>query len=170
MYPWCIHIILPGLPLWQIEPGQLRRWFSGCRLSPEKWGVTLDSSSCQAVIGIIRDLPYPSISMSHYYPNAGKASWVGAGRRAHFALSPCLKVVIIRRCHCCFWQVLLNFNRTPELTQHKTPSGKIGYYVWKLGIFSETELLPVAKVARCLIHFDGTWYDICDIHAHHQAS
>ena len=30
------------------------------------------------------------------------------------------------------WQVLLNFNRTPELTQHKTPSGKIGYYVWHL--------------------------------------
>jgi len=27
--------------------------------------------------------------------------------------------------------VLLTFNRTPELTQHKTPSGKIGYYVWK---------------------------------------
>jgi len=26
---------------------------------------------------------------------------------------------------------LLTFNRTPELTQHKTPSGKIGYYVWK---------------------------------------
>jgi len=26
---------------------------------------------------------------------------------------------------------LLSFNRTPELTQHKTPSGKIGYYVWK---------------------------------------
>jgi len=26
---------------------------------------------------------------------------------------------------------LLKFNRTPELTQHKTPTGKIGYYVWK---------------------------------------
>jgi len=26
---------------------------------------------------------------------------------------------------------LLTFNRTPELTQHKTPTGKIGYYVWK---------------------------------------
>jgi len=26
---------------------------------------------------------------------------------------------------------LLTFNRTPELTQHKTPSGKVGYYVWK---------------------------------------
>jgi len=26
---------------------------------------------------------------------------------------------------------LLKFNRTPDLTLHKTPSGKIGYYVWK---------------------------------------
>lgn len=68
--------------------------------------------------------------------------------------------IMICHCHCCYWQVLLNFNRTPELTQHKTPSGKIGYYVWKLGNSPKTELLPVAKVARFLVHFDGTWYVI----------
>jgi len=33
---------------------------------------------------------------------------------------------------------LLTFNRTPELTQHKTPSGKIGYYVWKPYVILET--------------------------------
>ena len=68
--------------------------------------------------------------------------------------------IMICHCHCCYWQVLLNFNRTPELTQHKTPSGKIGYYVWKLGNSPKTELLPVAKVARFLVYFDGTWYVI----------
>jgi len=33
---------------------------------------------------------------------------------------------------------LLTFNRTPELTQHKTPSGKIGYYVWKAYVVLKT--------------------------------
>lgn len=38
--------------------------------------------------------------------------------------------------------MLLNFNRTPELTQHKTPSGKIGYYVWKPYVILRTLLDP----------------------------
>lgn len=33
---------------------------------------------------------------------------------------------------------LLTFNRTPELTQHKTPTGKIGYYVWKAYVVLRT--------------------------------
>lgn len=33
---------------------------------------------------------------------------------------------------------LLTFNRTPELTQHKTPTGKIGYYVWKAYVVLKT--------------------------------
>lgn len=33
---------------------------------------------------------------------------------------------------------LLTFNRTPELTQYKTPSGKIGYYVWKAYVLLRT--------------------------------
>ena len=37
---------------------------------------------------------------------------------------------------------LLTFNRTPELTQHKTPSGKIGYYVWKPYVVLQTVLDP----------------------------
>ncbi|CAJ1453919.1 unnamed protein product [Effrenium voratum] len=39
-------------------------------------------------------------------------------------------------------EVLLNFNRTPELTKHKTPSGKIGYYVWKPYVLLQTLLDP----------------------------
>eukprot|EP00439_Symbiodinium_sp_Y106_P066351 s1418_g10.t2 len=39
-------------------------------------------------------------------------------------------------------EVLLNFNRTPELTQHKTPSGKVGYYVWKPYVVLRTLLDP----------------------------
>merc|ERR1711920_832966 len=38
---------------------------------------------------------------------------------------------------------LLTFNRTPELTQHKTPSGKIGYYVWKPYVLLRTVEDPV---------------------------
>lgn len=38
--------------------------------------------------------------------------------------------------------VLLTFNRTPELTQHKTPSGKVGYYVWKPYVVLNTVLDP----------------------------
>ncbi|CAE7428346.1 unnamed protein product, partial [Symbiodinium necroappetens] len=39
-------------------------------------------------------------------------------------------------------EVLLKFNRTPELTQHKTPSGKVGYYVWKPYVVLRTVLDP----------------------------
>lgn len=35
-------------------------------------------------------------------------------------------------------KVLLEYNRTPELTQHKTPTGKIGYYVWKPYVVMKT--------------------------------
>eukprot|EP00435_Cladocopium_sp_Y103_P027731 s4283_g6.t2 len=60
-------------------------------------------------------------------------------------------------------EVLLNFNRTPELTQHKTPSGKIGYYVWKPYVILKTLLDPrlpwhtsVVAWTDAGIHFVGT--------------
>eukprot|EP00929_Paragymnodinium_shiwhaense_P113077 TRINITY_DN81344_c0_g1_i1.p1 TRINITY_DN81344_c0_g1~~TRINITY_DN81344_c0_g1_i1.p1 ORF type:complete len:1047 (+),score=215.37 TRINITY_DN81344_c0_g1_i1:117-3257(+) len=64
---------------------------------------------------------------------------------------------------------LLTFNRTPELTKHKTPTGKIGYYVWKPYVVLQTVKDPslpwdttVIAWTDAGIHFVGDMRPLID--------
>lgn len=76
------------LPLWQIQPGQLRRWFSGCRLSPEKRGETITD----------RDHQGPPVSI-HIIPLLSQCCWILAG-------SFCI-VTLFENSHDISWYVIV---------------------------------------------------------------